>query len=48
MAAFVLLLWVIAAVLCGIRGLGVEGPGRAHLGWLGVAVALFAVVLSTA
>jgi len=48
MATFVLLLWMVAAVLCALRGFGVEGPGRANLGWLGVAIALVAVVLSGA
>ena len=44
MSTLVLLLWVIAAVLCFVRGFGVVT--RWHLGWIGVGVALVAVILS--
>ena len=45
MSTLVILLWMVAAVLCGLRGFGVVGPGHAHLGWLGVTAALLAVLL---
>lgn len=44
MATLVLLLWVIAAVLVGLRGFGVVLT-KWHLGWIGLCVALVAVIL---
>ena len=46
MATLILLLWIVAAVLVMIRGFGIVSLGRVHLGWLGLGLALCAVVLS--
>lgn len=47
MAILVLLLLLLAAVLSGLRGLGIIGPGR-ELGWMAFCAFVVAVLLERA
>lgn len=45
MSTLELVLLVIAAVLMGLRAFGIGHEARWHLGWLGAAVAVLAIIL---